>query len=68
MTEQRRGFFRRLNPFKGSRRSEDAADILLRVLQEDERRHAITAHGVGGETVSDDYRQQVLILIREYAG
>ncbi len=68
VTEQRRGFFRRLNPFKGTRRSEDAADILLRVLQEDERRHAITAHGVGGEPVSDDYRQQVLILIREYAG
>ena len=67
VTEERRGFFRRLNPFRGTR-SEDAADILLRVRQEEERRHAITAHGAGGEPVSDDYRQQVLILIREYAG
>ena len=67
VTEERRGFFRRLNPFRGTR-SEEAADILLRVRQEDDRRHAITAHGPGGEPVSDDYRQQVLILIREYAG
>ncbi|MDE0366263.1 MAG: outer membrane protein assembly factor BamC [Gammaproteobacteria bacterium] len=67
VTEERRGFFRRLNPFRGTR-SEEAADILLRVRQEEERRHAITAHGVGGDAVSDDYRQQVLILIREYAG
>ena len=67
VTEQRRGFFRRLNPFGGTR-GEAAADILLRVHQEEERRHAVTAHGAGDEPVSDDYRQQVLTLIREYAG
>ncbi len=67
VAEQRRGFFRRLNPFGGNR-SEPAADILLRVRREEDRRYAITAHGVNGEPVSDDFRQQVLILIREYAG
>ena len=67
VSEQRRGFFSRLNPFGGTR-SEAATDILLRVRQEEARRHAITAHSVNGEPVSDDYRQQVLTLIREYAG
>jgi len=67
VAEERRGFLRRLNPFGGGR-NEAEADILLRVLEEDEGRYAITAHGVEGEPVSDDYRQQVLTLIREYAG
>ncbi len=67
VTEERRGFFRRLNPFGGAR-SESAADILLRVREENDRQYGITAHGANGEPVSDDYRQQVLTLIREYAG
>ena len=66
--EQKRGFFRRLNPFRGGRGGDEATDILLRVREEDDQLHAITVHGVNGQSVSDDFRQDVLVLIREYAG
>ena len=67
VAEQGRGFFRRLNPFGGAG-GESAADLLLRVSQVEDGHYAVTAHGVNGEPVSDDYRQQVLTLIREFAG
>ena len=66
--QEKRGFFRRLNPFRGGRGSNEATDILLQVRQQEDGPHAITVHGVNGQSVSDDFRQDVLVLIREYAG
>ncbi len=65
--QEQRGFLRRLNPFRGGR-GKAATNILLRVSEQEDRLHAITVHGVDNRSVSDDFRQDVLALIREFAG
>ena len=68
VAEKRRGFFGRLNPFSGRRGGDPVAEVILRIEREEDRSFAVSVHGVNGEPVSDDFRQDVLVLIREYAG
>lgn len=63
---KKRGFLGRLFSFGGG--GGDFPQILLRVHREEDRLYAISAHGADDEPVSDEFRQQVLVLIREYAG
>ena len=65
---ERRGFFGRLNPFSGKRGGDSISEVMLRIEREEERSFAVSVHGVNGEPVSHDFRQDVLVLIREYAG
>ncbi len=67
IAERQRGWFRRMFSFRG-RGGESVSEVLLRIEQEQERQFAVSVHGVNDETVSDDFRQQVLILLREYSG
>lgn len=64
---ENRGWFRRMFSFRG-KRGEPTSEVMLRVEQEQERLYAVSVHGVNEEPISDDFRQQVLILIREYSG
>ena len=64
---EERGFFRRLFSFGGGR-GDPIPEVLLRIRQEEERLYAISAHTANGEPVADEFGQQLLLLIREYAG
>ena len=62
--ERKRGFFRRVFSF-GS--DGNAAEVTLRVRQEDERVFGLSVQAVGGEPAPFEFAQQVLVLVREYS-
>ena len=59
-----RGFFRRMFSFGGDG---DAAEVTLRVRQEDERIFGLTVLAASGEPAPLEFAQQVLVLLREYS-
>lgn len=62
--ERERGFFRRMFSFGGEG---DAAEVMLRVRQEDERIFGLTVLAMNGEPAPLEFAQQVLVLLREYS-
>ena len=64
---EKRGFFRRLFSFGGGRGA-PIPEILLRIHREQNRLYAISVSGANREPLDDEFEQQVLVLIREYAG
>ena len=65
--QEKRGFFRNLFSFRG-RRGDPVSEVLLRMEREQDGLFALSVHATSDAPVPDEFRQQVLVLIREYAG
>lgn len=58
-----RGFFGRIF----SSRSDEAAEVLIRVRRQEDGVHELSVQSPDGQPVADEFGQQVLVLIREHS-